>query len=433
MSAQIFIDAENVKPEIGLQAVKKFSGEYSINSVNIIGKEDVISNKYKAVGELYNFQNCYYGKNSADTWLCTEIAKTIFAEPAVEVIILVSSDRDFLPAIKLATDQQKKVILVSDGNGHKNLKALLYDLRINPDLVELVDFRSNLSAPVNHPAKKKGLEEPMEKPPPKTLLLKLQKICAPLPNNTQNFFINRAAQVKFIFVKQADKLFEIPFIDGINAATFANVLRDFKIIDKKDSPDKVIADSFLKVVDEQIFLRDEEEIFQANSFDAVIDYFVEHAADTKKIFIKHENNLQEIPFVNGMPFEIFSNLLISYGISEGADNSRQIADESFLDIREDKIYFRTEEDFAKDFQFDLSKIPEQAREFIKRNEGKLKFISITHNGVTDTVPFVEGIPLSQFVHMLRELKIFNKSTSSQKVLAANGFHIKDNQVYKNKK
>ncbi len=432
MSAQIFIDAENVKPEIGLQAVKKFSGEYSINSVNIIGKEDAISNKYREVGELYNFQNCYYGKNSADTWLCTEIAKTIFAEPEVEVIILVSSDRDFLPAIKLATDKQKKVILVSDGNGHKNLKALLYDLRINPDLVELVDFRSNLSAPVNHSAKKKGIEEPMENPPPAAHVNKIQKICANLPLNTKNFFVNRAAQVKFIFVKQADKLFEIPFIDGINATTFANVLRDFKIIDKKDSPDKVIADSFLKEVDEQIFLRDEEEIFQTDSSDAVIDYFVERAADTRTIFIKHGNDLREIPFVNGMPFEIFSKLLVSYGISGNNIDSRKIITDSFLDFRADKVYFRDEEDFSGS-DIDLDKISEQAREFIKANETRLEFILVTHGNTSYEMPFVDGIAVNILSTILRDLKILGKNAKVQKFLTNNNFTVKDNLVYKNKK
>ncbi len=432
MSAQIFIDAENVKPEIGLQAVKKFSGEYSINSVNIIGKEDAISSKYKEAGELYNVQNCYYGKNSADTWLCTEIAKTIFAEPEVEVIILISSDRDFLPAIKLATDKQKKVILVSDGNGHKNLKALLYDLRINPDLIELVDFRNELTALINPSAKKKGQDEPMENPPPKTLLIKLQKICATLPNNTKNFFINRAAQVKFIFVKHDDKLFEVPFIDGINATTFANVLRDFKIIDKKDAPDKVIGDSFLKVVDDQIFLRNEQEISQADSFDAVIDYFVDHSANTKTIFIKHGSDLREIPFVNGMPFEIFSKLLISYGISIDNVNTKQIILESFLDFKNDRVYFRGEEDFS-DSNIDLDKLSEPAREFIKANEANLEFILVTHGNAKYEVPFIEGIAINIFSVMLRDLKILGKNAKVQKFLANNNFTVKDNLVYRNAK
>ena len=139
MSAQIFIDADNVKPEIGFKAIEKFSKKYVIAGVDIIGNETTLSSKYIEASDRYNIKNCFYGKNSADTWLCTEIAKTIFENPAVDVIIIVSSDRDFLAAIKLVTDQKKKVILVSEGSGHKNLKALFYDLRINPDFVELVD------------------------------------------------------------------------------------------------------------------------------------------------------------------------------------------------------------------------------------------------------------------------------------------------------
>jgi len=109
LSAYIFIDAENVKPEIGFTAVEKFSYEYFVEQVEIIGNESNISSKYLEAGDQYQVKNCFFGKNSADTWLCTEIAKTIFEKPEVDIIIIVSSDRDFLAAVKLVTDKRKKL------------------------------------------------------------------------------------------------------------------------------------------------------------------------------------------------------------------------------------------------------------------------------------------------------------------------------------
>ena len=83
MNAHIFIDADNIKPEIGFKAIKKFSVDYSIAQVEIIGNETTLSSKYLEMSDIYNIKNCFYGKNSADTWLCTEIAKTIFENPKI--------------------------------------------------------------------------------------------------------------------------------------------------------------------------------------------------------------------------------------------------------------------------------------------------------------------------------------------------------------
>lgn len=436
MSAHIFIDAENVKPEIGLKAVKKFGNEYHIERVDIIGKEDAISSKYRDAGESYHVQNCYYGKNSADTWLCTEIAKTIFEKPEVEVIILVSSDRDFLAAVKLATDQNRKVILVSDGSGHKNLKALLYDLRINPDLIELVDFRSDLTLPPNPQSiKKKGTSEHMEIfKPPNGNLNKILELCAELPANMQAFFTKREQQVKFIFVKHNGTLTEIPFLDGINATTFANILIAMKIISKVNGLGKVVADSFLKVVDGQVYLRDEEEIVNPdadNSFNAVIDYFLENADLRTTIFIKNGAELQEVPFVNGIPLEIFSALLESYGVAADSTSIHSVIADSFLDLRGNKVFLRGEEKFSADLKIDFGKLSEQSLDFIKANEGKIRFISIAYAGIRHDVPFVDGMELHTFARLLHELNIIGKNAPTQKVLVNNGFTVRDNLVYKN--
>ena len=108
MNAHIFVDADNIKPEVGFQAIEKFSRKYFISGVEIIGNELNLSSKYLEASDRYNIKNCFYGKNSADTWLCTEIAKTIFQNPEIDAVIIISSDRDFLAAIKLVTDQNKK-------------------------------------------------------------------------------------------------------------------------------------------------------------------------------------------------------------------------------------------------------------------------------------------------------------------------------------
>mgnify|MGYP002622575872 CR=1 FL=1 len=430
MSAQIFIDADNVKPEIGFKVIEKFSNLYTVDKVNIIGNETTLSSKYLEASNRYNIQNCFYGKNSADTWLCTEIAKTIFENPAVDVIIIVSSDRDFLAAIKLATDRKRKVIFVSEGNGHKNLKALLYDLRINPDLIELVDFQTDLT--INSPVKKKGVTNPMKIISPNQKLNKIKAVCMK-NSNLKKFFTQNEAKFQLVKLKRNGGFIEIPFFEGINFSTLTNILMALKVIPNGRTLMKIFAENNFEIVNNCVYFENVEGLSEQekNPFNDVINYFTAHSAETKNILIKCEDKLHEVPFVNGISLVMFSRLLKGYEIADDAEKIKKIIADSFLSLRSDnRIYFQDEETISADLKSYLQKLPSSALEFIRKNEDKLKIVAIAHNDSVHKVPFVEGIHLSIFVNMLRTLNIFGKNTNSSKVLTANGFKIQDNLVYK---
>ena len=446
MNAQIFIDAENIKPEIGFKAIEKFSGKYSVEQVDIFGNESVVSSKYLEAG--YNVKNCFFGKNSADTWLCTEIAKTIFEKPKVDTIIIISSDRDFLAAIKLATDQKRKVIFVSDGNGHKNLKAMFYDLRINPDFIELVDFKTDLNAA----EKVKIATKPVKTVSQKSTAEKIREICQKkIQPQMKTFFTKNESKFRFIQINYAGNSVEVPFFDGINISTFTNILIMLNVIQNAKPVKNIIADSSLKLENNKIYLIEEkiskfvkvpekiptpapetEKIKTAepekNPFNDVVKYFSAHAADAKNIFIKNDGQICEVPFVSGMSLPMFSRLLKGYNI---ADDAEKIVAESFLDLRGNKIYFRSEEKFFSDLKIDFNKLSAQSLEFIKSNENRIQFFSVAHGNAVHKVPFVEGMELHIFARMLHELKVCGKNASTQQVLKNNGFTVKNNLVYKN--
>ena len=428
MSAYIFIDAENVKPEIGFMAVEKFSCEYFVEQVEVIGNESNISSKYLEAGNQYQVKNCFFGKNSADTWLCTEIAKTIFEKPEVDVIIIISSDRDFLAAVKLVTDKKKKIIFVSDGNGHKNLKALLYDLRINPDLIELVDFKN-----ISLPEKKKGAGNSVEIFSPNPAINKLCELCKkPLPSHSKNFFTKNEANIQFIPVTHDGKEIAIPFMEGINLSTLTNILMALKIIPNGRTLLKILDENALTIENNCVYhvkTIDTSEP-EEDAFNAVIDYFTAHAAESKNIFIKFKGNLQEIPFVDGISLEIFSELLKGYEISTDAAEIKKIIADSFLDLRDDKIYFKSEETFSDELNDALKKIPPQALEYIRKHQETLQLVSIAHNDKISKIPFADGMHLGIFVNMLRTLQIIGKKVSSVKLLEDNGFTVENNFVYK---
>ena len=74
MIAHVFVDAENIPPSVTFKVVEHFGREHTITRVDIIAKEDSLPARYRGLDEkIYRVQNCFYGKNSADTWLCIEM------------------------------------------------------------------------------------------------------------------------------------------------------------------------------------------------------------------------------------------------------------------------------------------------------------------------------------------------------------------------
>ena len=442
MSAHIFIDADNVKPEIGFKAIEKFSNEYLVEQVDIIGNEATLSSRYLEASDRYSIKNCFFGTNSADTWLCTEIAKTIFEKPEIDTIIIVSSDRDFLAAIKLVTDQNRKVIFVSDGNGHKNLKALFYDLRINPDLVELVDFKTDFATP--QPEKKKVNVEPVEIPFPTDHTEKIKAACRKkLPNHLKAFYYKNESEFTALTLKIYGREVEVPFFDGINFSTFTNILVALKIIPNGKAIFQVLDDNMLELIDNKVYIRDKisPEIFEAietekkiepekSYFEDVINYFTAHAAESKDIFVKCGEKIYEVPFINGISLNMFARLLKGYAIAEDLNLVKKIVADSFLDLRDNRIYFHSEDEISDDLQAYMEIMPPESLNYFKRRERDLKFVTIANNGEVHRVPFVEGIKLSTFVYMLRHLKIFSKNSNSLRILNVNGFIVKDDSVFK---
>ena len=424
MIAHVFIDAENVKPDFGFMAVEKYRREYEINRVDIIGKEDVVSQKYKTAGGLYRVQNCYFGKNSADTWLCVEIAKSVFEEVDVETIIIVSSDRDFLPAIKLAVEKNKKVIVISNGFGHKNLRRLLRELKIDLSKVELVDYRDGLTAvEKNNPKKKKkSLSALMKDATPTFIDLhsqKLQKFYSHLTVANEKFFRKREDKIKFIFVKRDESLFEILFVDGMNFVVFANVLRDLGITGKKDNIEKIIDDSLLKLDGRKVYLSEDEIIFKESEDDSpfdglsqnILQYFMNNNTKVRIIFVKCNEELFEIPFVEGMAQEIFRQVLFEKKIATAENFSDKIK-ESFLKVEDGKVYFLSEEEI-----------------FFSESSEMLTTIFLVYGDEFIEVPFKNGMEFKIFLETMRDYGVVGDDRFIRQVLKDSLLEVRDGRVY----
>lgn len=404
MIAHVFVDAENIPPSVTFKVVEHFGREHTITKVDIVTKEEALPYRYRNLDEeIYRIRNCFYGKNSADTWLCIEIVRAIIDEPDLELIIIVSSDKDFLPAIKFAVDFEKKILVVSNGAGHRTLIEQMKILDINPASVDLKDYRLKFG------------EMPR----------KLEEFLPKFSFEIKKFFFDREERIKFILVKRGGKFFEVPFINGMGAATFGRMLRELSILSKGEQIKEFIFENFLKLWRDRVYFKTESEMWIPTSGELVENYFDEHSTETRNIFIKHNERLFEIPFVDGMPLDIFGRLLRERKIIGKGASPALVAEKSLLKVSDRKIFLRNEEEQETIYGDTIKDV----KEYFSFHAAELKKIFIKHNGKLFEIPFVEGISLELFGKLLREKNIIGKSTSATSIAKKNFLDIRDGKIF----
>lgn len=404
MIAHVFVDAENISPSVTFKVIEHFGREHTITQVDIIAKEDTLPAKYRALDKkIYRVQNCFYGKNSADTWLCMEMVRAIIDEPDLELIIIVSCDKDFLPAIKFATDFEKKVFVVSNGAGHRNLREQLRTLRIEPDSVELKDYRLNFG----------------------DMPLKLEKFLPLMSFDTKKFFFDREERIKFILVRKGEQLLEMPFVAGMNLYVFGRLLRELNVLIKNDSVKEFVAQNFLKIYRSRVYFRTEAEISVPTPAEQVEEFFTEHAPDIRKIFIKHNEKLSEVPFVDGMPLGIFGQMLREKKIIGKSAATSAVAVNSLLDVRDDKVFLHAEENLDAAYDRTIKDVDE----YFTRHANDVRKIFVKHGQKISEVSFVDGMSLELFGKLLREQSIIGKSVSAANVAKKSFLDVRDGRVF----
>ena len=404
MIAHVFVDAENISPAVTFKVVEFFGREHTITKVDIIAKEDTLPYRYRALDEkLYRVQNCFYGKNSADTWLCMEMVRAIIDEPDLELIIIVSSDKDFLPAIKFAVDFEKKVFVVSNGAGHKVLAEQLRSLQVDADFVELKDSRFDFGEIPN----------------------KLEKFLPQLSFYMKKYFFDREDKINLILVRKDAQLFEVPFVKGMNVSIFRQLLIELNILTKREPVKNFVEQNFLKIFRNKIYFRTEAEISVPTPAEQVERFFIEHADDVRKIFIKHNGKLVEVSFADGMPLEIFGQMLRDKKIIGKGASPAQTAMNSLLDVHDGKVYLHAEENLDVAYENTIKDVGE----YFERHAAELRKVFIKHNGKIFEVPFVDGIPVELFGKLLREKNIIGKSTSATSVAKKSFLDVHDGKVF----
>ena len=218
MRAHVFVDAENISPKIFKTAYHKLKGMYEVFRCDIYGKLDSLPKTYDGVESDSRVakHNVFFGKNSADTFMCTDITKACYTEPLTDVFVIMTEDRDFSCAIKVLVDNDKQTVCVT--GQHKlmsNLDAIGVDLN-------------------------------------KIINMEIPTVVQPVPYNTNHT----------CFFNFGNTIREVPFYDGIPLSDFGKILSDFNLrryYGKNRRLYTICEDNLLKVENGRVYFRKEYE------------------------------------------------------------------------------------------------------------------------------------------------------------------------------
>lgn len=229
MRIHIFVDVENISPILFEKSFAYLKHRYEIVKVDIIGKEAVLPTTYTKYRDnpRFRFTNCFYGKNSADTFLTAYIVRALFEESLTDGFVVISQDRDLAIAVKFITDYHKQAILVSEEN--KEFQHLK-DIGADMNLVCKLGFE--VKKPKKHTIPYFGIPEVQKK----------------------NFTYTPTT----IFIKTGEnKLIRVHFYNGIKYNLFLNIIPVKKIRQGYSTSRKfkdILKESYLCVIKDKVYV-----------------------------------------------------------------------------------------------------------------------------------------------------------------------------------
>lgn len=230
MRVHAFVDAENVGPHFFFEGCKRMRRLHQIVQVDMFGKVQ----PHWTVP--YRFIPCFVGKNSADMFMTAAIVRAIYEEPLTECFAIFTHDRDFIPVIQTVTDAKKHIVLVTEDN------VIMERLRhTSVDMKYLTSIELPARRATRQPVHAKGYR-----------LVSLPKSEV---THTARY------DLKTCFIRTKSTLFEVPFANGMDMNTFCRIIPLQEIRQghgKNKSMKDILKQSFLKVVDDKIYIDEEE-------------------------------------------------------------------------------------------------------------------------------------------------------------------------------
>lgn len=219
MRIHAFVDAENITEKLFDKGCRELQKEHELFQIDVFAKTE------PSWAARYHYVPCFFGKNSADTFMTAAIVRAVYEEPQTDIFAIFSHDRDFIPAIKVITDNKRRAMIVTErGMKEAHLKHLAVDMNYL-DNVEVDLIKSN------------GGDQP-----PLT------------PNEIRRL---QTYDLTTCFLKTAHGIIEVPFANGMELVLFARIipLKEVRMGHSKNKKLRtILADSHLKVVNDKVYI-----------------------------------------------------------------------------------------------------------------------------------------------------------------------------------
>ena len=221
----MFVDGENISTKAFFNGLQQLRLLHKIAKIDVFGKD-----KPRYMDNLNcNFIKCFRGKNSADTFMTASIVKAVYEEPLTDGFAIFTSDSDFAPAIKVVTDAKKPIFLISEqGNAEEHLRDICVDL----SLVTQINLRGNRVMSSNNNFVRCGI-----------------------PDKEHKF--KQQNNIKSIFIKAKEKIYEIPFVSGMDIDTFCRIapIKEIKkSFPKSTKISEILLMNYIRLVDNCLYL-----------------------------------------------------------------------------------------------------------------------------------------------------------------------------------
>ena len=219
MKIHVFVDAENITEKLFNKGCRELQKEHELFRIDVFGKTEPLW------AGSYSYVPCFFGKNSADTFMTAAIVRTVYEEPDTDIFAIFSHDRDFIPAIKVVTDNKRRAMIVTE-RGMK--EAHLKHLAIDMNYLDNFEINSMNLKSVGQPALSANE------------LKRLQKY-----------------ELTTCFLKTQQGLLEVPFANGIELQLFSRIIPLAEVrkgYGKNKKLRDILTESHLKVLDNKVYI-----------------------------------------------------------------------------------------------------------------------------------------------------------------------------------
>ncbi|ANR71566.1 hypothetical protein AXF19_11650 [Selenomonas sp. oral taxon 126] len=219
MKIHAFVDAENIDERLFNKGCSELRKEHELFQIDVFGKA------MPTWASAYNYIPCFFGKNSADTFMTAAIVRAVYEEPQTDIFAIFSHDRDFLPAIKVITDNRRRAMIVTErGMKESHLKHIAVDMNYL-DNIEL------------------------------DLLKKKTPVQPPLTENERKRL--EKYELTTCFLKTQQGIVEVPFANGMELILFARIIPLAQVrsgYPKSKRLRDILVESHLKVLNDKVYI-----------------------------------------------------------------------------------------------------------------------------------------------------------------------------------